>query len=204
MGPDPATVPPVFRWYGLVTAGTPLEQGDIFLRFPVLEPPTLSADDIDQAQRGVAPSLDADLKLYDLIVLSQSCDLQDMLPSAHVILCSLIDLRKATKADGKTLATPQEYGNLRTSRHVGAHLLNLCDIAGHAFEFKVVDLQRIVSVPRKVVDIMSAQAPYRVRLLPPYREHLAQAFARQFMRVGLPSILPEKYPYAASTSVSTR
>jgi len=112
MGPDPATVPPVFRWYGLVTAGTPLEQGDIFLRFPVLEPPTLSADDIDQAHRGVAPSLDADLKLYDLIVLSQSCDLQDMLPSAHVILCPLIDLRKATKADGKTLATPQEYGNL--------------------------------------------------------------------------------------------
>ena len=27
---------------------------------------------------------------------------------------------------------------------------------------------------------------HRLRLLPPYREHLSQAFARYFMRVGLP------------------
>lgn len=26
----------------------------------------------------------------------------------------------------------------------------------------------------------------RLRLLPPYREHLSQAFARYFMQVGLP------------------
>jgi hypothetical protein len=29
-----------------------------------------------------------------------------------------------------------------------------------------------------------------VRLLPPYREHLAQAFARFFIRVGLPVDVP--------------
>jgi hypothetical protein len=32
----------------------------------------------------------------------------------------------------------------------------------------------------------------RLRLCPPYREHLAQAFARFFMRVGLPSDIPEE------------
>jgi len=31
----------------------------------------------------------------------------------------------------------------------------------------------------------------RLRLLPPYREHLAQAFARFFMRVGLPADIPK-------------
>jgi len=31
----------------------------------------------------------------------------------------------------------------------------------------------------------------RLRLLPPYREHLSQAFARFFMRVGLPVDIPE-------------
>jgi hypothetical protein len=31
----------------------------------------------------------------------------------------------------------------------------------------------------------------RIRLLPPYREHLSQAFARHFMRVGLPSGIPQ-------------
>jgi hypothetical protein len=30
----------------------------------------------------------------------------------------------------------------------------------------------------------------RLRLLPPYREHLSQAFARLFMRVGLPADIP--------------
>ena len=30
----------------------------------------------------------------------------------------------------------------------------------------------------------------KVRILPPYREHLAQAFARFFMRVGLPVDVP--------------
>lgn len=34
----------------------------------------------------------------------------------------------------------------------------------------------------------------RIRLLPPYREHLSQAFARYFMRVGLPQdIMLEGY-----------
>jgi hypothetical protein len=30
----------------------------------------------------------------------------------------------------------------------------------------------------------------RLRLLPPYREHLSQSFARFFMRVGLPVDIP--------------
>jgi len=34
------------------------------------------------------------------------------------------------------------------------------------------------------------QKDQRLRLLPPYREHLSQAFARFFMRVGLPSDIP--------------
>jgi hypothetical protein len=33
-------------------------------------------------------------------------------------------------------------------------------------------------------------AGHRLRLLPPYREHLSQAFARLFMRVGLPADIP--------------
>jgi len=33
---------------------------------------------------------------------------------------------------------------------------------------------------------LAAQQALRQRLLPPYREHLAPAFARFFMRVGLP------------------
>ncbi len=38
-------------------------------------------------------------------------------------------------------------------------------------------------------DLAVRRSP-RPRLLPPYREHLAQAFARFFMRVGLPVDIP--------------
>jgi hypothetical protein len=35
--------------------------------------------------------------------------------------------------------------------------------------------------------LLKARAIPRPQLLPPYREHLSQAFARFFMRVGLPT-----------------
>ena len=43
------------------------------------------------------------------------------------------------------------------------------------------------TVPRDYLEPLYAQrAKSRLRLRPPYREHLSQAFARFFMRVGLP------------------
>jgi len=44
----------------------------------------------------------------------------------------------------------------------------------------------ISSIPLAFVRQRAARADDRLRLLPPYREHLSQAFARYFMRVGLP------------------
>jgi hypothetical protein len=72
----------------------------------------------------------------------------------------------------------------------GYHLLNRCELSGLEHDFLVVDCRSLFGVPLSVVkELASAQSP-RVRLLPPYREHLAQAFARFFMRVGLPVDVP--------------
>jgi len=43
-----------------------------------------------------------------------------------------------------------------------------------------------VELPLQYFRAFAAGAGERVRLSPSYREHLAQAFARFFMRVGLP------------------
>jgi hypothetical protein len=55
-------------------------------------------------------------------------------------------------------------------------------------ETSLVDFHEILSLPRVFLEIwtMRTMIP-RLRLLPPYREHLSQAFARYFMRVGLPT-----------------
>jgi len=54
-------------------------------------------------------------------------------------------------------------------------------------EIRVVDFHDVFTVPREFSEaILSQRNVPRLRLLPPYREYLSQAFARFFMRVGLP------------------
>ena len=44
--------------------------------------------------------------------------------------------------------------------------------------------------PGELANRYAGERGQRLRLLPPYREHLGQAFARYFMRVGLPVDIP--------------
>ncbi|MCS6860043.1 MAG: hypothetical protein NZT92_06970 [Abditibacteriales bacterium] len=57
-------------------------------------------------------------------------------------------------------------------------------------EIRVVDFRRVYTLPKAFVRNFAAAQGKRLRPLPPYREHLAQAFARFFMRVGLPVDIP--------------
>ena len=63
-------------------------------------------------------------------------------------------------------------------------------LPGFEGDFLVIDFRSLFGVNlRTIKDLVTHQQP-RIRLLPPYREHLAQAFARFFMRVGLPVDVP--------------
>ncbi len=55
-----------------------------------------------------------------------------------------------------------------------------------ALPWSVVDFHRLFTLPKAFVTRFAAGSGLRLRLRSPYREHLAQAFARYFMRVGLP------------------
>ncbi len=65
-------------------------------------------------------------------------------------------------------------------------MLAPCELPHFESEVRVVDFRRVYSLPLDYFRTFAAGMEERVRLLPPYREHLAQAFARFFMRVGLP------------------
>ena len=45
---------------------------------------------------------------------------------------------------------------------------------------------RLFTLPKAFLQRFAEASGPRLRLIPPYREHLAQALARYFMRVGLP------------------
>lgn len=69
-------------------------------------------------------------------------------------------------------------------------LLNRCELPGHELDFQVCDFRTLFGVHVSVAKALAAEQSPRLRVLPPYREHLAQAFARFFMRVGLPVDVP--------------
>jgi hypothetical protein len=54
-------------------------------------------------------------------------------------------------------------------------------------EHCIVDFHEVYTVPRNFLEsLLEQRHQSRLRLLPPYHAHLSQAFARFFMRVGLP------------------
>lgn len=75
------------------------------------------------------------------------------------------------------------------------HLINKCELPDYTFDYQLIILDHIISLRLGYLKKLISDAGPRVRLLPPYREHLSQAFAKQFMRVGLPNGLPLDNPY---------
>ena len=72
----------------------------------------------------------------------------------------------------------------------GIILTQACDLANHKVDnvilCSVTSKKDIFSVPVHLASSTAKRNGKRLRLCPPYREHLSQAFARYFMRVGLP------------------
>jgi hypothetical protein len=50
----------------------------------------------------------------------------------------------------------------------------------------------VYAAPTNLVKQFASKCGPRLRLCPPYKEHLAQALARFFMRVGLPVGIPKE------------
>ena len=74
----------------------------------------------------------------------------------------------------------------RCARETFLGTLNKCELEGFVADFQVVDFRNVYGVPLDFLIDLSKRNGKRLRLMPPYREHLSQAFARFFMRVGLP------------------
>ena len=86
----------------------------------------------------------------------------------------------------------KEHWNMARKGQVpGFHVLNKCELEGFKRDHRVVDFHRVHSLPLDFVRKIADELGERIRLQPPYREHLSQAFARFFMRVGLPVDIPE-------------
>jgi hypothetical protein len=172
-----------YPWYATVL-GDDLEQGDVFRRCPVFAP--LSSMVSPQAG-GEDRTIELEWVERDVIVMSQSCDMfkgQEKL--TEVLLCAVWGCDEV----GGHLATRKGKEDARRGNLPAYHMLAACDFLGFESDAIVVDFRRVYALPLADVRMMASRTGRRLRLLPPYREHLAQSFARFFMRVGLPVPIP--------------
>jgi len=161
-----------YPWYELVE-GNELEQGDILWRCPVIVPV------VDEGER-----ITADIDEFDVIIMTHSCDLAHE-KTTEVLLCPHWDLQEAAKVD-RSLTDKGKLKQILRGQVYRYAMLAASKIPECPMGVRIVDFGRVFSLPKSFVQKLAASQGKRLRLCSPYREHLAQAFARFFMRVGLP------------------
>jgi len=124
-----------------------------------------------------------------LIVVTQSCDLANR-KAPYVALCPVQKLDEMEVADVK-FAVQGRWEEVRRGKVEGLYMLPSTVDPSVNQDALVADFRMIVSLPIGYLSSHSASIGSRPRLKSPYVEHFSQSFARFFMRVGLPSQIPQ-------------
>ena len=170
-----------YPWYNEVTDGS-LDQGDILTNCPAGYLP------LDWNPNKSKSEQRFDIDLYDLVVLTQACDLAHD-KTEYVVCCPVFE---HSHIDKESPGQGMKYVNGRKDKIIQGVVPGYAMIAEHNGQPKcpisVVSFRQVFSLPKVFLQQMAK--PGHLRLLPPYREHLSQGFARFFMRVGLPKPVP--------------
>lgn len=166
-----------------------LRQGDLL---PVCTTPEFPPDFAADAKTELVIQVDQ----ADLIVMTQSCDLERGCLSL-VAMCPawpipVFEAAQATQGQVRSEKAWRDFwNNVRKGRSSSLHLLVSPMDPSDARSAFVVDFRAIYSLPFAYLTRHAVQVGDRWRLRSPFLEHFSQAFARSFMRVGLPSSVPE-------------
>ncbi len=165
-------------------SGRELEQGDILFNCPILRPLDEQLPLLLQKQEVEEAEFKIKKVRYDFIVMTQSCDLERRDDGTYgvdsVLLCPHWSLQESPVPKGK-------WGDINSGKMPRYHLLGRSDLPEVSMEIRLIDLNQLISLPLTYVHILAGEHHQnRLRLGSPYKEHLSQAFARFFMRVGLP------------------
>jgi hypothetical protein len=185
-------------WYRGAAPGEPLTQGDLIFGCPVLSwKATALRPDGGTVVEELSLGDHLVAEASDLVVMTQACDLEHGKVTS-VVLCphyGLEEFKAAWEADQRGKGqnpTAKAWRRYCDDICEGAiwnlSLLNAQGGDGVEVGHRVVDFHEVFTLPRPVLEsLLQARGQTRPQLLPPYREHLSQSFARFFMRVGLPT-----------------
>jgi hypothetical protein len=184
------------NWYKHVEADAPLTQGDLITDCPII---TWASSEIIRTGAEDAEALKAATRAIkaDVVVMTQACDLENrkitnLILCPHLSLTEYRSLWEERMRDLKQNATPRAWKSTCDDICNG-YVWNLTMLdSGESgplkIEHRVVDFRDVYTIPVVFLEsLLRQRGTPRLSLLSPYREHLSQAFARFFMRVGLPS-----------------
>ena len=157
-----------------------LAQGDYLTDCPI---PTFPADFGGHESTNHIP-----FERGDLIVVTQSCDLENR-KVPLVALCPAFRMSEFANFDPK-FQKPGERDHVRKGRYEALHMLASPENPADNTNVLIVDFRQIISLPFDFLSRHADRLGPRWRLQSPFLEHFSQAFARFFMRVGLPSTIP--------------
>jgi hypothetical protein len=191
------------EWYRLAPSEEQLTQGDIVFHCPLLnwDPAAIeitSAAQSSERLEQICQAIEA-----DVVVMTQACDLEHD-HVTNVVLCPHLGIgehkalwEEFMQARGQN-PSPKAWRNYCDDIQ-GGYVWNLCFLNssewnGLSLDIRVVDFREVFTIPRVVLEsVIRERAQPRPQLLPPYKEHLSQAFARFFMRVGLPTAVTRSW-----------
>lgn len=200
-----------FAWYEEKDMNAPLSQGDLILDFPV---PIIEEGETFPFLKAVAgefpviimtQSCDLEQKKVTKLTVCPIQPVQDLAKSILIDEAKkqlikegareediqedkLVDFSKKDKKV-KSILKSLKQGNL-----LDFYLLNKNEEGTNDttidMDYHVVLLRQMYQLPitsaQQISNHLIENQPKKLRLLPPYREHLAQAFANTFSRIGLP------------------
>lgn len=158
-----------------------LRQGDYLLGcfVPVFGPSFAENSEIQDVQ----------VNEFDLIIVTQSCDLENK--KARLVAMIPISPISEFEKINPAFAKKGRWNEVLKGRVEGLHLLASPIDPANNREALVVDFREIYSLPYDYLVNHATELGLRWRLKSLFLEHFSQTFARFFMRVGLPSTIPD-------------
>lgn len=170
-----------YPWYDLIDCSSKITQGDILFGCPVAK---LTVNDYK-----IWDEFDTEIDNINGIILTQACDIENGKVD-NIILCAIeskTDFEKILRDKGKNeKEIKKALEGIIKGQQNALHIINCYKSESFEQDFYIVNFKDIFSIPLTLAQRIAKGNGKRLRLLPPYREHLSQAFARFFMRVGLP------------------
>ncbi len=171
-----------YPWYEVLDHSSEISQGDILKNCPV---PILGK----MEELSASAIVDAKIEYIDGIILTQACDIANN-KIDNIILCSITskeEFERIQRANGiPSKGIQKNIEGIIKGQQNAYHIINNYKSDDFSEDYYIINFKDIFSVPVELAKIIAAENGKRLRLCPPYREHLSQAFARYFMRVGLP------------------